>query len=108
MNHHKKRNEKTEFFMSGLMMKKMHAKEGTQRSSKGSPCEECGFPDAPGAMDGFPLVDAVENACDGIEDEEEGKDAHTGHDDALRGISLRKQPDEREVLREGSFGILPR
>ena len=108
MNHHKKRNEKTEFFMSGLMMKKMHAKEGTQRSSKGSPCEECDFPDAPGAMDGFPLVDAVENACDGIEDEEEGKDAHTGHDDALRGISLRKQPDEREVLREGSFGILPR
>lgn len=86
----------------------MHAKEGTQRSSKGSPCEECDFPDAPGAMDGFPLVDAIEDACDGIEDEEEGKDAHTGHDDALRGISLRKQPDEREVLREGSFGILPR
>ena len=86
----------------------MHAKEGTQRSSKGSPCEECDFPDAPSAMDGFPLVDAVENACDGIEDEEESKDGHTGHDDALRGISLRKQPDEREVLREGSFGILPR
>ena len=86
----------------------MHAKESPQSSSKGSPCEECGFPDAPGAMDGFPLVDAVENACDGIEDEEEGKDAHTGHDDALKVISLRKQPDEREVLREGSFGILPR
>ena len=46
-------------------------------------------------MDGFPLVDAVENACDGIEDEEEGKDGHTGHGDSLRGISLRKQPDER-------------
>ena len=59
-------------------------------------------------MDGFPLVDAVENACDGIEDEEEGKDAHTGHDDALKVISLRKQPDEREVLQEGSFCILPR
>lgn len=59
-------------------------------------------------MDGFPLVDAVENACDGIEDEEEGKGAHTGHDDALKVISLRKQPNEREVLREGSFGILPR
>ena len=57
---------------------------------------------------GFPLVNAVENACDGIEDEEEGKDGHTGHDDALRVISLRKQPDEREVLQEGSFGILPR
>ena len=108
MNHHKKRDEETEFLMPGLMMKKMHAKESPQRSSKGSPCEECDFPDAPGAMDGFPLVDAVENACDGIEDEEEGKDAHTGHDDALRGISLRKQPDEREVLREGSLGILPR
>lgn len=108
MNHHKKRDEETEFLMPGLMMKKMHAKESPQRSSKGSPCEECDFPDAPGAMDGFPLVDAVENTCDGIEDEEEGKDAHTGHDDALRGISLRKQPDEREVLREGSFGILPR
>ena len=86
----------------------MHAKEGPQSSSKGSPCEEYDFPDAPGAMDGFPLVDAVENACDGIEDEEEVKDAHTGHDDALRGISLRKQPDEREVLQEGSFDILPR
>lgn len=108
MNHHKKRDEEAEFLMSGLMMKKMHAKEGTQRSSKGSPCEECGFPDAPGAMDGFPLVDAIENACDGIEDEEEGKDGHTGHDDALRGISLQKQPDEREVLREGSFGIQAR
>ena len=108
MNHHKKRNEKTEFLMPGLMMKKMHAKESPQRSSKGSPCEECDFPDAPSAMDGFPLIDTVENACDGIEDEEEGKDGHTGHDDALRGISLRKQPDEREVLREGSFGILPR
>ena len=59
-------------------------------------------------MDGFPLVDAVENACDGIEDEEEGKDGHTGHDDALKVISLRKQPNEREGLREGSFGILPR
>ena len=106
MNHHKKRDKKTEFLMPGLMMKKMHAKEGPQRSSKGSPCEECDFPDAPGAMDGFPLVDAVENACDGIEDE--GKDGHTGHDDALRGISLRKQPDEREVLQEGSFCILPR
>ena len=94
--------------MPGLMIKKMHAKESPQRSSKGSPCEECNFPDAPSAMDGFPLVDAVENACDGIEDEEEGKDGHTGHDDALRGISLRKQPDEREVLQEGSFGILPR
>ena len=94
--------------MPGLMMKKMHAKESPQRSSKGSPCEECDFPDALGAMDGFPLVDAIEDACDGIEDEEEGKDAHTGHDDALRGISLRKQPDEREVLQEGSFGILPR
>ena len=92
--------------MPGLMMKKMHAKESPQRSSKGSPCEECGFSDAPGAMDGFPLVDAVENACDGIE--EEGKDGHTGHDDALKVISLRKQPDEREVLQEGSFGILPR
>lgn len=108
MNHHKKRNEKTEFLMPGLMMKKMHAKESPQRSSKGSPCEECDFPDAPSAMDGFPLIDTVENACDGIEDEEEGKDGHTGHDDALRGISLRKQPDEREVLREGSFCILPR
>lgn len=108
MNHHKKRDEETEFLMPGLMMKKMHAKESPQRSSKGSPCEECDFPDAPGAMDGFPLVDAIEDACDGIEDEEEGKDAHTGHDDALRGISLRKQPDEREVLQEGSFGILPR
>lgn len=108
MNHHKKRNEETEFLMPGLMMKKMHAKESPQRSSKGSPCEESDFPDAPGAMDGFPLVDAVENACDGIEDEEEGKDGHTGHDDALRGISLRKQPDEREVLREGSLCILPR
>lgn len=108
MNHHKKRDEETEFLMPGLMMKKMHAKESPQRSSKGSPCEECDFPDAPGAMDGFPLVDAVENACDGIEDEEEGKDAHTGHDDALKVIFLRKQPDEREVLREGSFGILPR
>lgn len=108
MNHRKKRDEEAEFFMSGLMMKKMHAKEGTQRSSKGSPCEECDFSDAPGAMDGFPLVDAVENACDGIEDEEEGKDGHTGHDDALRGISLRKQPDERGVLRGGSFCILPR
>lgn len=86
----------------------MHAKEGPQSSSKGSPCEERDFPDAPGAMDGFPLVDAIEDACDGIEDEEEGKDGHTGHDDALRGISLRKQPDEREVLQEGSFGILPR
>ena len=59
-------------------------------------------------MDGFPLVDAVENACDGIEDEEEGKDAHTGHDDALKVISLRKQPDERGVLRGGYFCILPR
>ena len=59
-------------------------------------------------MDGFPLVDAVEDACDGIEDKEEGKDGHTGHDDALRVISLRKQPNEREVLQEGSFGILPR
>ena len=59
-------------------------------------------------MDGFPLVDAVENACDGIEDEEEGKDGHTGHGDSLRGISLRKQPDERAVLQEGSFCILPR
>lgn len=108
MYHHKKRNEKTEFLMPGLMAKQMHAKESPQRSSKGSPCEESDFSDAPGAMDGFPLVDAVENACDGIEDEEEGKDAHTGHDDALRGISLRKQPDEREVLREGSFCILPR
>lgn len=108
MNHHKKRDKKTEFLMPGLMMKKMHAKEGPQKSSKGSPCEECDFPDAPGAMDGFPLVDAVENACDGIEDEEEGKDGHTGHDDALKGISLRKQPDEREVLREGSFCILTR
>lgn len=108
MNHHKKRDEETEFLMPGLMMKKMHAKESPQRSSKGSPCEECNFPDAPSAMDGFPLVDAVENACDGIEDEEEGKDGHTGHDDTLRGISLRKQPDEREVLQEGSFGILPR
>lgn len=108
MNHHKKRDEETEFLMPGLMMKKMHAKEGTQSSSKGSPCEECDFPDAPSAMDGFPLVDAVENACDGIEDEEEGKDAHTGHDDALKVISLRKQPNEREVLREGSFCILPR
>ena len=86
----------------------MHAKEGPQSSSKGSPCEEYDFPDAPGAMDGFPLVDAVENACDGIEDEEEVKDGHTGHDDTLRGISLRKQPDEREVLQEGSFDILPR
>lgn len=108
MNHHKKRDEETEFLMPGLMMKKMHAKESPQRSSKGSPCEECDFPDAPGAMDGFPLVDAIEDACDGIEDEEEGKDGHTGHDDALRGISLRKQPDERGVLREGSFDILPR
>ena len=108
MNHHKKRDEETEFLMSGLMMKKMHAKESPQRSSKGSPCEECDFPDAPGAMDGFPLVDAVENACDGIEDEEEDKDGHTGHDDALRGISLRKQPDERGVLRGGYFCILPR
>lgn len=108
MNHHKKRDEETEFLMSGLMMKKMHAKEGPQRSSKGSPCEESDFSDAPGAMDGFPLVDAVENACDGIEDEEEGKDGHTGHDDALRGISLQKQPDEREVLREGSFCIQAR
>lgn len=108
MNHHKKRNEKTEFLMPGLMMKYMHAKESPQRSSKGSPCEECDFPDAPSAMDGFPLVDAVENACDGIEDEEEGKDGHTGHDDALKVISLQKQPDEREVLREGSFCILPR
>lgn len=108
MNHHKKRDEETEFLMPGLMMKKMYAKESPQRSSKGSPCEECDFPDAPGAMDGFPLVDAIEDACDGIEDEEEGKDAHTGHDDALRGISLRKQPDEREVLREGSLCILPR
>ena len=86
----------------------MHAKESPQRSSKGSPCEECDFSDAPGAMDGFPLVDAVENACDGIEDEEEGKDAHTRHDDALKVISLRKQPDGREVLQEGPFGILPR
>lgn len=108
MNHHKKRNENTEFLMPGLVMKQMHAKESPQRSSKGSPCEECDFPDAPCAMDGFPLVDAVENACDGIEDEEEGKDAHTGHDDALKVIFLRKQPDEREVLREGSFDILPR
>lgn len=108
MNHHKKRDEETEFLMPGLMMKKMHAKESPQRSSKGSPCEECDFPDAPCAMYGFPLVDAIEDACDGIEDEEEGKDGHTGHDDALRVISLRKQPDEREVLREGSFGILPR
>lgn len=108
MNHHKKRDEETEFLMPGLMMKKMHAKESPQRSSKGSPCEECDFPDAPGAMDGFPLVDAIEDACDGIEDEEEGKDAHTGHDDALKVISLRKQPDEREVLQEGSFGTLPR
>ena len=108
MNHHKKRDEETEFLMPGLMMKKMHAKESPQRSSKGSPCEECDFPDAPGAMDGFPLVDAIEDACDGIEDEEEGKDAHTGHDDALRGISLRMQPDERGVLREGSLCILPR
>ena len=108
MNHHKKRDEETEFLMPGLMMKKMHAKESPQRSSKGSPCEECDFPDAPGAMDGFPLVDAVENACDGIEDKEEDKDGHTGHDDTLRGISLRKQPDEREVLREGSLCILPR
>lgn len=108
MNHRKKRDEEAEFLMSGLMMKKMHAKEGPQSSSKGSPCEKRDFPDAPGAMDGFPLVDAVENACDGIEDEEEGKDAHTGHDDALRGISLRKQPNEREGLREGSFCILPR
>lgn len=106
MNHHKKRDEETEFLMPGLMMKKMHAKESPQRSSKGSPCEECDFPDAPGAMDGFPLVDAVENTCNGIEDEEE--DGHTGHDDALRVISLRKQPDEREVLREGAFCILPR
>lgn len=86
----------------------MHAKESPQRSSKGSPCEERDFPDAPSAMDGFPLVDAVENACDGIEDKEEGKDGHTEYDNALRVISLRKQPDEREVLREGSFGILPR
>lgn len=108
MNHHKKRDEETEFLMPGLMMKKMHAKESPKRSSKGSPCEESDFPDAPSAIDGFPLVDAVENACDGIEDEEEGKDGHTGHDDALRGISLRKQPNEREVLQEGSFGILPR
>lgn len=108
MNHRKKRDEEAEFFMSGLMMKKMHAKESPQSSSKGSPCEKRDFPDALGAMDGFPLVDAVENACDGIEDEEEGKDGHTGHDDALRGISLRKQPDEREVLREGSLCILPR
>ena len=108
MNHHKKRDEETEFLMPGLMMKKMHAKESPQRSSKGSPCEECDFPDAPGAMDGFPLVDAIEDACDGIEDEEEGKDAHTGHDDALRGISLRKQPNERGVLRGGYFCILPR
>lgn len=108
MNHHKKRNEKTEFLMPSLMMKQMHAKESPQRASKGSPCEECDFSDAPSAMDGFPLVDAVENACDGIEDEEEGKDGHTGHDDALRVISLRKQPDGREVLQEGSFCILPR
>lgn len=108
MNHHKKRDENTEFLMPGFMMKEMHAKESPQRSSKSSPCEECGFSDTSGAMDGFPLVDAVENACDGIEDEEEGKDAHTGHDDALKVISLRKQPNEREVLQEGSFGILPR
>lgn len=108
MNHRKKRDEEAEFLMSGLMMKKMHAKESPQRSSKGSPCEESDFSDAPGAMDGFPLVDAVENACDGIEDEEEGKDGHTEHDDTLRGISLRKQPDERGVLRGGSFCILPR
>ena len=108
MNHRKKRDEEAEFLMPGLMMKKMHAKESPQRSSKGSPCEECDFPDAPGAMDGFPLVDAVENACDGIEDKEEDKDGHTGHDDALRGISLRKQPDERGVLRGGYFCILPR
>lgn len=108
MNHHKKRDEETEFLMPGLMMKKMHAKESPKRSSKGSPCEESDFPDAPSAMDGFPLVDAIENACDGIEDEEEDKDAHTGHDDALKVISLRKQPDEREVLQEGSFCILPR
>lgn len=27
MNHHKKRDEETEFLMPGLMMKKMHAKE---------------------------------------------------------------------------------
>lgn len=108
MNHRKKRDEEAEFLMSGLMMKKMHAKESPKRSSKGSPCEECDFPDAPGAMDGFPLVDAVEDACDGIEDEEEGKDGHTGHDDALRGISLQKQPDERGVLRGGYFCILPR
>ena len=108
MNHRKKRDEEAEFLMPGLMMKKMHAKESPPSSSKGSPFEECDFPDAPGAMDGFPLVDAVENACDGIEDEEEGKDGHTGHDDALRGITLQKQPDEREVLQEGSFCILPR
>lgn len=86
----------------------MHAKESPQRSSKGGPCEECDFPDAPSAMDGFPLVDAIEDACDGIEDKEECKDGHTKYDNALRVISLRKQPDEREVLREGSFGILPR
>lgn len=108
MNHRKKRDEEAEFLMSGLMMKKMHAKESPQRSSKGSPCEESDFSDAPGAMDGFPLVDAVENACDGIEDEEEGKDGHTEHDDTLRVISLRKQPDERGVLRGGYFCILPR
>lgn len=108
MNHRKKRDEETEFLMSRLMMKKMHAKESPQRSSKGSPCEKCDFPDAPSAMDGFPLVDAIEDACDGIEDEEEGKDGHMGHDGPLRVISLRKQPSGREVLRGGSLCILPR
>lgn len=107
MNHRKKRDEEAEFLMSGLMMKKMHAKEGPQRSSKGSPCEECDFPDAPGAMDGFPFIDAVEDACDGIHDEENRGDGDWTYD-FLKVISLRKQPNGREGLRGGFLCIRPR
>ena len=58
-------------------------------------------------MDGFPLVYAVEDASDGVHDEQNDDDGDWTHD-FLKVISLRKQPDGREGLRGGFLCILPR
>ena len=58
-------------------------------------------------MNGFTLVYAVEDACDGVHDEQNDDDGDWTHD-FLKVISLRKQPDEREVLRGGFLCIRPR